>query len=383
MYSDEIVNKSEPHEIEIHPLSKWRRILTFLADYFLSFILGFLFLNLVISPIFSFATKANVRGEQMRTAQADRESVLYGNKLLFYENDIETNKNYSANLKYTFDRFLSYYVLDEQINNYGPVIENEIFYHFYVDIRNNKEVMIDNYNKQNTGYGYFILDETKTTSFLLKDDIKEELHLYFVYKDEELSAKGKTYLDDLANFFTIIYKAMLDDIGENDLTYQNISYIEKQNEYQNLVNYDHWIMTTCMLLSYLPAWAIIHLVIPLVNKTGKTIGMMILKAERVDYKHLSTFKKGDIALTSSYFFFLDLSYIFFLPLSFSSSGFIYVLSLPLIPLFSLLSLVLVIISFIILMINSFNRSLSDLTSQSILVNQDDLDAIYRYKGYHM
>ena len=230
MYSDEVVEKNEPFEIDIHPLSKWRRMLTFFADYFLSFILGFLFLNVVVSPIFSFATNANARGEQMRIAQADRESVLYGNQLLFYEDDLETNQNYSANLKYTFDRYLSYYVLDEQINNYGPIMENEIFYHFYVDIRNNKETMIDNYNKQNTGYDYFIYDETRVTSFCLKDDIKEELRLYFVYKDEELSSKGETYLDNLANYFTVIYKAMLDDIGENDLTYQNISYAKKQNE---------------------------------------------------------------------------------------------------------------------------------------------------------
>ena len=382
MYSDEIKEEKEPIEIEIHPLSKWKRILVFLADYFLSFFLAFILLNVAVAPIFSLATHADARGENMRIAQNNSEKVLYGNKILFYENDIESNTNYTINFKHTFYRFLSYYVLDEEINLYGPKIENEVLYHYYNDIRETKSTFINLYNTQNQGHEYFIYDENKTTSFILKDEIKEELKIYYAYPDEPLSNLGNEYVENLVTFFTVIYKQILEDVAEKDLSYNNISYNEEKEKYQILLKEDHWVMTTCLLITYVISWSVIHLVIPLISKTGKTIGMRILKAERVDNKKLSTLKRLDVGLTSSYFFFLDMSYIFFLPLAFTSSGFIYVVSLPLIPLFSILSIFLVLISFVILLFNHFNRSLSDLASRSVQVNQDDLDAIYRYKGYY-
>ena len=382
MYSDQIEEKKEPVELDIHPLTKWRRILLFLSDYFMSFILAFVVLNVAVAPIFSVATHADVRGQEMRECQTSSEKVLYGNKILFYENDVEANTDYTNNFKHTFYRFLSYYVLDDAINVYGSDIKNEVLYHYYNDIRNDKAALVDLYNTQNQGHNYFVYDENKITSFYLKNEVRDELKIYYVFPDEPLSNLGNEYMEHLVTFFTVIYKALLEDVAVKDLTYQGISYNEQKAKYQTLLNADHWIMTTCILIAYAISWAVVHLVIPLCSKTGKTLGMRILKAERVDSKKLSTLRKPDVALTSSYFFFLELSYIFFLPLAFSSSGFIYVVSLPLVPLFSLLSLVLVIISFIILMINSFNRSLSDLASRSVQVNQDDLDAIYRYKGYY-
>lgn len=382
MYSDEIKQKEEPIELEIHPLTKWKRILVFLADYFLSFILAFAVLNVMIVPIFSFATNANARGEAMREAETNRQSVLYGHELLFYENNDENRKDYSVNLKYTFYRFLSFYVLDENVQTYGPNIENEVFYHFYNDIRIDKTTYVDYYNKQNQGYNYFVFDESKPTLYYLKNEVRNELKMFFIFPDESLSNEGNQMMDNMANFFTVLYKAMLDDINKNDLSYNDISYVQSLQKYQQLQKDDHWIMTTCLLITHVICWAVVHLVIPLCSKTGKTIGMRVCKAERVDYKKLSTFRKRDVVLASSYALFFDLSYIFFLPLTFSSSGFIYVLSLPLVTIFSILSLVLVLVSFIILMATSFNRTFSDLASFSVMVQQDDLDAIYRYKGYY-
>ena len=381
MYSDQVEEKQEPIELDIHPLTKWKRILLFLSDYFMSFILAFAVLNVAVAPIFSLATHADVRGEEMRECQNKSDSVLYGNKILFYENNIAANTNYTTNFKHTFYRFLSYYVLDENINLYGPDINNEVLYHYYNDIRGDKTTLVDLYKTQNQGHEYFVYDDNKTTSFYLKNEVRDELKLFYVYPDESLSTLGNEYMEHLVTFFTVIYKTLLEDVASKDLTYQGISYNEQKAKYQTLLNTDHWIMTTCLLITYVISWSVIHLVIPLISKTGKTLGMRVLKAERVDNKKLSTLKRPDVALTSSYFFFLEMSYIFFLPLAFSSSGFIYVLSLPLVPLFSLLSLLLVIISFIILMFNHFNRTLSDIASRSVQVNQDDLDAIYRYKGY--
>ena len=382
MYSDEKIKKEEPVELEIHPLSKWKRILLFLSDYFLSFILAFGLLNVAIAPLFSLITNADKRGEEMRECQKAADSVFYGNKILLYKDDVSTNTDYNINFKHTYYRFLSYYVLDENINLYGPKIKNEVIYHYYNDIRSDKTTLVDLYNKQNQGHNLFVYDESLTTSFRLKEEVKNELHLFFVYPDEPLSTLGDQYMENLTTFFTVIYKTIIEDITKKDLTYNNISYLQKKSEYESLVNYDHWMMTTCILVSYVLSYGVIYLLIPLLNSTGKTIGMRIIKAERVDRNKLSTLRKPDVALTSSYFLFLNLSFIFFLPLTFTSSGFIYVLSLPLIPLLSLLSLILIIVSFIVLMFNGFNRSLTDVLSRSVIVVQDDLDAIYRYKGYY-
>ena len=382
MYSDELKQKEEPIELEIHPLTKWKRMLVFLADYFLSFILAFAVLNVMIVPIFAAATNANARGEAMRVAEADRQSVLYGHKLLFYENNDENRKDYSVNLKYTFYRFLSYYVLDENIQTYGPNIENEVFYHFYNDIRLDKATYVDYYNKQNQGYNYFVYDESKPTLFYLKNEVRNELKMFYIYPDESLSNEGNQMMDNMANFFTVLYKAMLDNVNEKDLVFNNVSYVKSLEKYQQLQTEDHWIMTICLLITHVLCWGVVYLLIPLLSKTGKTIGMRVCKAERVDYKKLSTFRKRDVVLASSYALFLNLSYLFFLPLTFSSSGFVYVLSLPLITIFAILSLVLIIASFIILMVTNFNRTFSDLASFSVMVQQDDLDAIYRYKGYY-
>ena len=58
MYSDEKIKKEEPVELEIHPLSKWKRILLFLADYFIGFICAFILVNVAVMPLASLITNS-------------------------------------------------------------------------------------------------------------------------------------------------------------------------------------------------------------------------------------------------------------------------------------------------------------------------------------
>ncbi len=41
---------TEQKFIDIHPLSKWKRLLVFLGDYFIAFIASFILFNLVVFP---------------------------------------------------------------------------------------------------------------------------------------------------------------------------------------------------------------------------------------------------------------------------------------------------------------------------------------------
>ena len=91
---------------------------------------------------------------------------------------------------------------------------------------------------------------------------------------------------------------------KKDLTYGGVSYLQKKSEYESLVNYDHWMMTTCILVSYVISFGVVYLLIPLLNPTGKTIGMRIIKAERVDRNKLSTLRKKITLLLLIFKFFL-------------------------------------------------------------------------------
>lgn len=384
MYSDEIrenEKENKKQEFELHPFTKWKRILLFLADYFLTFIISFAVLNIAIVPLIGAISQADTRGENIRQEEYNRQNVLYGNKLLFYENN-DDKYNYSSSLKHTYDRWISYYVLNDMIGVYGPNIENEVLIHYYKDIRNDEVTYINVFKTKNEKNAYFLYDEVNH-SFSLKAEIKDELKLHYIYPDESLSENGKKYLDSIADMFTSLLKSAFEDINEKDLTFNEISYLTSVKNLKNLTDEDHLMMSLSLIISYILSWLIYYMVIPLINSNGKTLAMMIMKAERVDYKHLSLLKRGDVALTSVYHLFTNMSFMFLLPLTYSSSGFIYVLSLPIIPLLFVLSFLLGFVSLILILVNSFNRALTDLTSRSVIVSKDDLDAIYRYKGYYV
>jgi len=73
--------KNKPVEIDIHPVSKWKRILVYLGDMMFCFIAAFVIFNCVTYPLATVI--APYDSEKSLQAAKDRDSVLYDNKILF------------------------------------------------------------------------------------------------------------------------------------------------------------------------------------------------------------------------------------------------------------------------------------------------------------
>ncbi|MBR1846124.1 MAG: hypothetical protein IJ787_00170, partial [Bacilli bacterium] len=80
----ENAEQQERKVIDVFPLPKGKRMLVFLADFFISFILGLALFHLVAYPLSRLFTNADAQAEQLISSQKHRDETLYGNKLLFY-----------------------------------------------------------------------------------------------------------------------------------------------------------------------------------------------------------------------------------------------------------------------------------------------------------
>ena len=290
------------------------------------------------------------------------------------------------NISYTYDCWLSYYVLDEAVDPNNPEfkhdLSNEVIYTFYHEIRHDDTTYIDLYTKQNVKYDYFVKDdEVGNTNFILKNEYREML-VYHFQPGESLGTNGKEVYDNLSNIFTIFYRTIMEDVLKNDLTYENKSYIELNNRLSELMLADRWIFATCIIISFVISFSLIYVMCPLIKQSGKTPTMYIMKIERVGINNLSKLKSIDIFLSYIYNFFLSMPFLLFLPITYSGYSFIYALTLPIIPYASLLGSLLLIASLIITLVHPMNRSLSDLLSRSVLITTGDLDNVYYMKGYN-
>ena len=138
----------EKNAVDIEPLKKGKRILVFLADFFLVYIITFLLFNVAVAPIGKLITSFDKKDEVYSEAQDELYNHYFQSKVLLKDSSFESY-DVTAGLEYTFNCWLSYYVLDaeESINpsfpQYGHKLENENVYHFYNDIRNNNQSYYD------------------------------------------------------------------------------------------------------------------------------------------------------------------------------------------------------------------------------------------------
>ena len=380
MYSIEkqqLEEENKPIEINLHPISKWKRILVFLADFFINFFLTFILINVLVNPIASAVTKANSRGEQAKEAERIRDDVLYGNGLLFYKNGESNKYDYDSNLKYTYKRWLSYYALDEMNNEYGPDISNEVIYVYYHNLsdRVDNTTYINIFKNENDSLKYFDIEEDIT----LKPEVKSEVYLAFV-PNENLGGQGEKMYNNLSSMFAKMYRYIMEDIFEKDLTYNGENFGKYQQIIEDLAKYDGWTVTICTLIAYVLSFVILHIVYPLIAKNGHTISMSIMKVERVGINNLRLLSKTETLLTSGYALILEMGFLLFIPLTYGSS-FVYALSYPLLNIFTFTAIFLMLVSLFFIIFNGFNRSLSDVCSRSVLISTEDLDELERAKTY--
>lgn len=387
MYSDEI-KKKEPTEIQISPLSKWKRILLYLGDMMISFILAVLLMNVVVMPIYSLFNKVDAK--RVEEANTIRNEILYENKLLFYRDDLAGNyakNNFDGNLIYTFDRFLAFYIFedDQSLNptfpEYSHRLDNEIIWTYYHDIRGDYLTYYDIFSKSLSDTDYFIINETiiETSAPLitLKDDIKDTLKVHYM-PGEELGKTGKKYYEDISDIFSALFGCVIQDIYANDLMDSNG---HSFNEYQAIIelvskNY-YTSLAICGGISYVLSWFCVRFLYPLINKDRRSPTMSIMRVDRLGYDTLAPIDKKETLLMSAYYFAFDMPYLAFLSLSYTT--FIYSLSIPVLPLLTIISILLVIVSLLFIVFNYFNRSFVDIISKTVMVPTEDVDMIIKAK----
>lgn len=385
MYSDELEPKvEEVEEVNIVPISKWKRIICYFADLMLNLILTFVIYNLAFVPLGKLMTKYNEKDELYSANSTVVMEVLYGNKIIF-QSPKSTYLDYQAALEYTCDCYLSYYAIDSEESldadnpQFGHKEENEILKTYFINIRNDEESYRSFFEKYNEKNKYFTLNESN--EYVLKDEIKYHLVAKYDPKDE-VSKTGNEIYDNLCNnFFSKMYGEVMKDIVINDLTFESKSYNEAKSIIDSIDTYHGNLLSTCSVLSYFFSCFLLLFIFPLCNKHHKSVALMLMRVERLNINDLSLAKKRTAMYHSLYGFASGMYITFFLPLSFVT--FNYLFSLPTLLIVAIASLLFALVSFIVILANYYNRAISDIFTNSILVNNEELDKIYRAKGYHI
>ena len=385
MVEEELLEESsEEKGVDINPLKKGKRVLVFLADFFLNLIITFFLFSIAVAPIGKAITNFNSKDEEHANVATEMYNFYYESGVLHKNSEFESY-DLTAGIEYTFRCFLSYYVLDSESSidpsypQYGHKDENNTIRHFYRDVRGNEDTYNSLFEKYNNDIGYFVLD----TEYVLKTEVKNELYSFFDVKDE-MGNVGKGYYETIQNkLFNPLMAEVISDMEKNDLSLpgHEHTFVECQNILSALETYHANLMTICTFIAYFVSTLIYYLVIPFFNMDRKTLGMMMMKIERVVFTSLNHPSKVHQLLIVFYALLTNMILLVLIPAIlvpfnnlFANSWLLYS---------SIFSLVLSLASLIFMLINQYNRSLTDYLSNTLYLAQDDMDALYRARGYNV
>lgn len=364
--------------VDIKPLGKGRRILVFLGDFFITFILGFLLFTVAAYPIAKVAVNYDQKNAQVNEILNETNDMLVDSGFMFYPPESKNlPKTFENAVNYTFDVFISYYLYDEETPlssnpQLGHKIENEVIRKYYVDYKNDSAKYLEIFNRENAKNNYFNIGETPD-SIHIKPEYKESFKLQF----EE--TKDGNYSTDLINirdnvFARLFYVGMYLDIQENDLVIGEKSFNSLLKQVESINNVIDWSTTIGCGASLLIATALVYLVYPLIQKDRRTPTMSILKVDRLLINNFNFIKRKNVWLQYVFHFAMCSGAAIFYP--FIIYGIPYCFNLPLLVNFLFISVGLMLVSLVVLLINQFNRSGTDILSFCVLVPTSEIDKIY-------
>ena len=361
--------------IDISPLSKWKRLLVFLGDYFLAFIISFIFFNIVVFPVAKVVVGSQKQNEEAQVLEQKALKMLKDDGYLFIPND---GASFVEDVNYTFKVFLSYYAFDDEnvdTNNpqYGHKIENEVVRHYYENVIKSTNQYVIDFREVNEKNKMFDIGET-VDSIALKADYKALLgNELLEQKDEEKYSEAMINFRDNV-FARLFYIHVYNHITENDYVKDGHSFNNYMNESEIILKNLQWIPAVSSLISITLTWGIAFVLIPLVNKENRTITMMAMGVSKMHYKSLAQIDAKSVMIQSFYHFVAILSSTVFLP--FAYFGLAYCFNLPLLFVLSLISFVLLLVSGAFIIFNQYNRSGTDIISDIVLVPTSQLDSLY-------
>ena len=372
---------------EIKPLGKWKRILLFLGDYFMTFIIAFALFNLVVFPLAKVIIRSDTKNAKSNEYEKTANQMLIDKGLLFAS--VDSDPTFINDVNYTFKVFLSYYAfddesVDETYKQYGHKENNEVIRNYFVGLKNDEASYIaafkennqycEEYKKQ--GFSFFEVGET-VDSIKLKSSYKSTLGAELLeQKDEDkYTDTMKQFRDNV--FARLFYMKVYDEIVKNDLVLDGVSYNGLLAKIDKIDTELQWTAIVSVLLSPVLAWTFAYLIYPLINHDHRTPTMSIMKLDRLNFANLGPINRKVVVVYSFYALLASFSYIIFLPTLYF--GFMYIFNLPVLFIANAVSLAAVFAMFLSILINQHNRSGSDILTFTVVVPTAELDNLYREK----
>ena len=370
------MEEKEQNIIELKPLSKWKRLLVFLGDYFVTFIFAFILFNLAVFPLSKIMFDTQKRSEKADYLEQQALNMLREDKYLYSKTEASS---FEERVNYTFKVFLSYYAFDEvevDENNkqYGHKEDNEVIRNYYLNVIKDESLYIKDFKEVNAKDEMFTIGET-AYDIALKNDYKNQLanELLEVKDETKYSLMMTNFRDHV--FARLFYIHVYNHITENDYVKNGHSFNDYLKEMKDIMKSLQWVATGASLVSIAFAWGISYLLYPLVNKEKRTITMSAMRLSKLNHKQLSIIENKNILVQSFYHLVFSLSASLFMPILFF--GLAYSFNLPLLFILSMISLVLIIASGVFIIFNEHNRSLSDILTNVVLLPTSEIDNMYR------
>lgn len=376
-------DNQEKKVINLDPLKKGKRILLFLADYFIDFILGFLLFVVMVYPLGKVMTGFSAKKDVYNANLELRGQILIGSKIIHNSHDVDIY-NISYNVDFTSDCFLSYYAFDEEspsnmrYNQFGHKEDNKIFHTYFINILGDENKFITLFDKYNEKFSYF---ERSGVNLTLKSEIRNQVKPNFI-KGEECSQVGKEYVSKIkSSVYLPMFSEIMESIKTSDLIFEDHSYNQTQSAIIGYEKFTLNLITATALIAVFLSSSVVYLIIPLCNKGRKTIGMFIMNIEVVNIRSLGYLKKREQVLRFIYSLFQVFLISFFVPMT--SIPFVEMFRIQLLFIILLFSLAFMLINMTAILFDQYNRSLFDRLLGVIHLKTADLDEVYRAKGYYL
>ena len=376
-------DNQEKKVINLDPLKKGKRILLFLGDYFIDFILGFLLFVVMVYPLGKVMTGFSAKKDAYNANLELRGQILIGSKIIHNSHDVDIY-NISYNVDFTSDCFLSYYAFDEEspsnmrYNQFGHKEDNKVFHTYFINILGDENKFITLFDKYNEKFSYF---ERSGANLTLKSEIRNQVKPNFI-KGEECSQVGKEYVSKIkSSVYLPMFSEIMESIKTSDLIFEGHSYNQTQSAIIGYEKFTLNLITATALIAVFLSSSVVYLIIPLCNKGRKTIGMFIMNIEVVNIRSLGYLKKREQVLRFIYSLFQVFLISFFVPMT--SIPFVEMFRIQLLFIILLFSLAFMLINMTAILFDQYNRSLFDRLLGVIHLKTADLDEVYRAKGYYL